>query len=98
MPAEKIILEARRKTDENAVSQQSFSGSHPLGVFQVVCVLLKVPINHVLLVSSHHAKSPSRFTLADRKEWMMKTKVLGQQCRSSCLIGQKNKWKSVKKQ
>lgn len=32
----------------------------------------------------YHAKRPSRLTLADRKEWIMKTKVLGQQCRSSC--------------
>lgn len=32
VPAERIVSEARRKTDEYAVSQQSFSRSHPLGV------------------------------------------------------------------
>lgn len=30
-----------------------------------------------------YTKSPKRVTLAERKEWMMKTMVLGHECRSS---------------
>lgn len=77
-----IVLEARRKTDEKAVSQHLFLG-HVLWESFGVCVLLKIP-NTDVLVGHHHARRPSRFTLADRKEWMMKTRVLGQQWRSSC--------------
>lgn len=36
------------------------------------------------MVGRYHARRPSRLTLADRKEWMMKTMVLGQAWRSSC--------------
>lgn len=39
----------------------------------------------------HHASSPSRLTLADRNEWMMNTRVFGQQWRSSCWCEEKEK-------
>lgn len=59
-----------------------FCGPHLWQSFEL-CGFLKIPIIDVL-VGHYHARRPSRLTLADRKEWMMKTKVLGQQCRSSC--------------
>lgn len=39
----------------------------------------------------YHANRPSRLTLAERKEWMMNTMVLGQECRSSCCKGGRGK-------
>lgn len=44
-------------------------------------------------VGHYHARRPSRLTFAERKEWMMKTMVLGQQWRSSCWEKKKETWK-----
>lgn len=41
--------------------------------------------------AGRHANSPSRLTLAERKEWMMKTMVLGHEWRSNCWEPQEQK-------